>query len=81
MHNRYLIASAILFAANTMACDVGIQLGGEPLNRAGDKNFSVDHQQALDQGQIVAAIGSGATSGGRTGTGGGSGGGRNGGSR
>ena len=81
MHNRYLIASAILFAATTMACDVGAQFGGEPLNGAGDKNVSVEHQQALDQGQIVAAIGSGVTSGGRTGTGGGSGGGRNGGSR
>lgn len=81
MHNRYLIAPAILLAANTMACDAGTQFGGEPLNRAGDKNFSVDYQQALDHGQIVAAIGSGATSGGRTGTGGGSGGGRNGGSR
>lgn len=81
MRNRYLISSAILFAANTMACDAGDQFGGEPLNRAGDKNFSVDYQHPLDQGQIVAAIGSGATSGRRTGTGGGSGGGRNGGSR
>ncbi len=81
MHNRYLIASAILFAANTMACDLGVQFGGKPLNRAGDVNLSVDYQQALDQGQIVAAIGSNATSGGRTGTGGGTGGGRNGGSR
>jgi hypothetical protein len=81
MHSRYLIASAVLFAANTMACDVGVQFCGESLSRVGDNNFSIDYQQALDQGQIVAAIGSGATSGGRKGTGGGSGGGRNGGSR
>ena len=66
--------SAALFAATAMASDPGA-----PSTLSMQDRAAVVHE--IDQGQIVEAIGSGATSGGRSGSGTGTGGGRKGGGR
>jgi hypothetical protein len=64
-----------------MAGNPAVHVGDQQLLGTGASGADRYHHQGVDARQVIAAIGSGATSGGRSGSSSGSGGGRKGGSR